>query len=135
MGFIPQVSYIDIRIPHAVTEQEFLRLAVQAAARKSRELQADASSPVRRPGAEIIATPVRCRLDEPGRGVGRTDPEILRRDEQHIMTQLPELISRVSERTHDPVDLRQPGIGCNDDFHARTLSEVLPHDRAIFTEQ
>lgn len=58
MGFIPQVSYIDIRIPHAVTEQEFLRLAVQAAARKFRDLQADTSSPVRRPGAEIIATPV-----------------------------------------------------------------------------
>lgn len=57
MGFIPQVSYIDIRIPHAGTEQEFLRLAVQAAARKFRELHADASSPVRRPDAEIIAIP------------------------------------------------------------------------------
>jgi hypothetical protein len=58
MGSTPQVSYIDIRIPHAVTEQEFLRLAVQAAARKFRELRADTSSAVRRFDAEIIATSV-----------------------------------------------------------------------------
>lgn len=56
MDSTPQVSYIDIRIPHTVTEQEFLRLAVQAAARKFRELHADALSPVQRPGAEIIVT-------------------------------------------------------------------------------
>lgn len=57
MGFSPHVSHIDIRIPHAVTEQEFLRLAVQAAARKFRELHAGASSPVQRPGARISPTP------------------------------------------------------------------------------
>lgn len=57
MDLIPHVSHIDIRVPHAVTEQEFLRLAVQAAARKFRELHADASSSLRRPCAEIIAPP------------------------------------------------------------------------------
>lgn len=57
MDLIPHVSHIDIRIPHAVTEQEFLRLAVQAAARKFRELHADPSSSVRRPATEIISTP------------------------------------------------------------------------------
>lgn len=57
MDLIPHVSHVDIRVPHAVTEQEFLRLAVQAAARKFRELHANALSPVQRPGAEIIATP------------------------------------------------------------------------------
>jgi hypothetical protein len=57
MDSIPHVSYIDIRIPHAVTEQEFLRLAVQAAARKFRELHAHAPSPLRHPRAEIIAAP------------------------------------------------------------------------------
>jgi hypothetical protein len=58
MDLIPHVSHIDIRVPHAATEQEFLRLAVQVAARKFRELHADAPSPLRLPGAEIIATPL-----------------------------------------------------------------------------
>ena len=37
------VVYVDIRIPLAATEQVFLQLAVQAAIKKFRELQADAS--------------------------------------------------------------------------------------------
>lgn len=57
MDLIPHVPYIDIRIPHAVTEQEFLRLAVQAAARKFRALHADPASSIRRPGTETISTP------------------------------------------------------------------------------
>lgn len=57
MDFSPHVSHIDIRIPHAVTEQEFLRLAVQAAARKFRELHANSSLPIRHPGAEIMKAP------------------------------------------------------------------------------
>jgi hypothetical protein len=57
MDPIPHVPYIDIHIPRAATEQEFLRLAVQAAARKFRELHADPGLPVRHPDAEIIATP------------------------------------------------------------------------------
>lgn len=57
MGLIPPVSHIDIRIPHAATEQEFLRLAVQAAARKFRELHANPSSPIRHSGAEIMEAP------------------------------------------------------------------------------
>jgi hypothetical protein len=46
-----------------------------------------------------------CQTD---RWIGRTGirPEILRRDELHVMAQLPELISRVPERTHNAVDLR-----------------------------
>ena len=57
MNLIPHVSHIDIRVPHATTEQEFLRLAVQAAARKFRELQANPPSPVRHLDTEIIAIP------------------------------------------------------------------------------
>lgn len=57
MNLIPHVSHIDIRVPHATTEQEFLRLAVQAAARRFRELRADAASLIQRPGTELIATP------------------------------------------------------------------------------
>lgn len=51
------VVHVDVHVPFAVTERAFLQLAVQAAARKFRELHADPSSPVRQTGAEIMAVP------------------------------------------------------------------------------
>jgi hypothetical protein len=56
MNPAPNVSYIDIHVPYTASEQEFLRLAVQAAARKFRELRAESKSSHRPSGAEMIAT-------------------------------------------------------------------------------
>jgi hypothetical protein len=57
MSFIFDVPYIDIHVPLAASEQEFLRLAVQAAARRFRELQTQSLSSFQPPGPEILATP------------------------------------------------------------------------------
>lgn len=57
MSLIPGVPYIDIHVPLAASEQEFLRLAVQAAARRFRELQTQSLSSFRPSGAEILASP------------------------------------------------------------------------------
>jgi hypothetical protein len=51
------VVHVDVHVPIAATERVFLQLAVQAAARKFRELHADTSSPIRHAGAEIMAAP------------------------------------------------------------------------------
>jgi hypothetical protein len=43
----PKVPYVELHIPDAETEQEFLRLAVQAAIRKYRETRNNPINPPR----------------------------------------------------------------------------------------
>ena len=45
MRSLPEVSFVDIQVPNAKTQQEFLRLAVQVAAKKYRETRDKAYSP------------------------------------------------------------------------------------------
>lgn len=56
MNASPERLYVEVRVPYTKTEQEFLRLAVQAASSKYRELQDRISSP-HEPHDEACALP------------------------------------------------------------------------------
>ena len=45
MSPLPSTPYVEIHVPHAMTEQEFLRLAVQVASRNYRQRHAQLSAP------------------------------------------------------------------------------------------
>jgi hypothetical protein len=45
MNPLPNVSYLDLQVPNAKTEQEFLRLAVQAAVKKYRKTHGHVINP------------------------------------------------------------------------------------------
>ena len=45
MNPLPDVSYLDIQVPNTKTEQEFLRLAVQAAVKKYRKTHGHVINP------------------------------------------------------------------------------------------
>jgi hypothetical protein len=45
MNPLPDVSYIDIQVPNTKTEQEFLRLAVQAAVMEYRKAHGNSINP------------------------------------------------------------------------------------------
>jgi hypothetical protein len=50
------VVNIEVRVPLATTERAFLQLAVQAAARRFREMQGQSLSAFQPPAAETLAT-------------------------------------------------------------------------------
>jgi hypothetical protein len=45
MNALPQAPYIELHVPNAATEQEFLQFAVQAAVKKYRELHVRITPP------------------------------------------------------------------------------------------
>lgn len=57
MNPLPDVSYIDIQVPNTKTEQEFLRLAVQAAVMEYRKTHGNSINPPQVTGDKVFFLP------------------------------------------------------------------------------
>ncbi len=57
MSHSPDVSYVELRVPEATSEREFLQLAVQVAVKKFREMQGKLAGHTQTPCSDTITLP------------------------------------------------------------------------------